>query len=89
MNKSSDDPIFTRAEERSVVVSSRPDLSPYVGSRLSGRDLERFRRDFHGLDVLHLEREFQGWIAERDEPKDYVAAFYGFMKKKKESIRYG
>ena len=44
--------------------------------------MERFRRDFRGLDVPWLEREFQTWVAERDEPEDYVAAFYGFMKRK-------
>jgi len=48
--------------------------------------MERFRRDFRGLDVPWLEQEFQAWIADKGPPKDYAAAFYGFMKKKKEEM---
>ena len=51
-------------------------------SGLTEREMERFRRDFRGLDVPWLEREFQAWVTERDQPQDYVAAFYGFMKRK-------
>jgi hypothetical protein len=51
-------------------------------SGLSEREMERFQRDFRGLDVPWLEREFRAWVAEREEPKDYAGAFYGFMKRK-------
>jgi hypothetical protein len=44
--------------------------------------MERFQRDFRGLDVPWLEREFRAWVAEREAPKDYAGAFYGFMKRK-------
>ncbi|WP_347403216.1 replication initiation protein [Limobrevibacterium gyesilva] len=58
-------------------------LLPSGGSRLTESQLQRFRRDFAGLDIPWLEREFREWVAEQDEPRDYAAAFYGFMKKKK------
>ena len=45
--------------------------------------MERFRHNFPGLDVPYLEREFRAWVSEQQEPRDYAAAFYGFMKKKK------
>ena len=45
--------------------------------------MQRFRRDFAGLDIRRLEHEFREWVADQDEPRDYAAAFYGFMKKKK------
>ena len=39
------------------------------------RQMEKFRRDFSGLHIPWLEREFRAWVAEREEPKDYAAAF--------------
>ena len=45
--------------------------------------MERFRRDFRRSRRSWLEREFRAWVAEREEPQDYAAAFYGFMKRKK------
>ena len=59
-----------------------PKALPLDRSGLTEREMERFRRDFRSLDVSWLEREFRAWVAERDEPKDYAAAFYGFMKRK-------
>ena len=53
-------------------------------SGLTERQMTRFRRDFTGLDVPWLEREFRAWVAEREEPEDYAAAFYGFMKRKQQ-----
>jgi len=70
----------------------RPAAVPRFGSPSGGRSglterqMERFRRDFRGLDVPWLEQEFQAWIADKGPPKDYAAAFYGFMKKKKEEM---
>jgi len=60
-----------------------PKTLPLVGSGLTELQMQRFRRDFPGLDVPWLEREFREWVAEREEPEDYSAAFYGFMKRKK------
>lgn len=55
---------------------------PFGESGLTERQMQRFRRDFPGLDIPWLEREFREWVAEREEPENYVAAFYGFMKRK-------
>lgn len=60
-----------------------PKMLPSPGqSGLTERQMIRFRRDFPGLDIPWLEREFREWVAEREPPNDYVAAFYGFMKRK-------
>lgn len=56
-------------------------------SGLTEQEMQRFRRDFVGLDIPWLEHEFREWVAEREEPDNYVAAFYGFMKKKQEQMR--
>jgi hypothetical protein len=61
-----------------------PRMFPSAGeSGLTEKQMERFRRDFRGLDVAWLEREFRDWVSEREAPADYAAAFYGFMKRKK------
>ena len=44
--------------------------------------MARFRRVFAGRDIPWLEREVQGWVAGKEAPDDYAAAFYGFMKRK-------
>jgi hypothetical protein len=49
---------------------------------LSGHS--RFRRDFPGLDIPWLEREFREWVAEREESTNYAGTFYGFMKRKQQ-----
>jgi Initiator Replication protein len=51
--------------------------------RLTEQQTARFRRDFPGLDVPWLEREFREWLADKEQPEDYAAAFYGFMKRKR------
>jgi hypothetical protein len=60
-----------------------PKMLPSSEGGLTEKQMQRFRRDFPGLDVPWLEREFREWVAEREEPKDYSAAFYGFMRHKK------
>ena len=57
-------------------------LLPEGQSGLTETQMARFRRDFAGLDIPWLEREFRGWVAEKEAPDDYAAAFYGFMKRK-------
>jgi plasmid replication initiation protein len=56
-------------------------LQPLVHT-LSDRAIERIRTDFPGWDIYFLKAEFDSWISEDPvrEPKDYEAAFYGFVK---------
>jgi len=63
--------------------SPRPKTLPSAGeSGLTERQFERFRQDFPGLDIEYLEREFRAWVAQRNPPDDYSAAFYGFVRRK-------
>lgn len=59
-------------------------LLPSVSlSILNETQTARFRRDFPGLDLNWLEREFREWVADKEPPNDPVKAFYGFMKRKR------
>ena len=63
---------------------THPKTLPLEGqSGLTETQMARFRRDFAGLDVPWLEREFREWLADKEPPTDYGAAFYGFMKRKR------
>jgi len=62
-------------------------LPPAGQSGLTEKQTASFRRDFPGFDVPWLEREFRAWVAEHETPKDYAAAFYGFMKRKRDEAR--
>jgi len=65
-----------------------PKALPSVGqSGLTEKQFASFRRDFQGFDIPWLEREFREWVADRDPPGDYAAAFYGFMKRKRDDAR--
>ena len=67
--------------------TGHPKMLPVEGqSGLTERDTARFRHDFPGLDLQWLEREFREWIADREPPDDYTAAFYGFMKRKRDDL---
>jgi plasmid replication initiation protein len=48
--------------------------------RLTDENRDRIRRDFPGWDLYVLQVEFDAWIAEKGEPNDYQAAFYGFVR---------
>src|SRR3954471_4623526 len=64
-------------------VPARP--LPLFGHRaLSDGILERIRHDFPGWDVYAFQAEFDAWLSERPgrTPRDYEAAFYGFMRKR-------
>lgn len=64
---------------------TRPKILPSDGrSGLTETQMARFRRDFAGLDIPWLEREFWDWVADKEPPADYAAAFYGFMKRKQD-----
>ena len=63
--------------------SASPASLPLFGQRaLSGATIERIRHDFPGWDIYALQAEFDAWLADapRRNPKDYEAAFYGFVR---------
>jgi hypothetical protein len=65
-----------------------PNLLPARGqSGLTERAHAAFRRDFPGLDVEAVEREFQAYLTDREPPADYVKALYGFARKKAKDLR--
>jgi hypothetical protein len=63
--------------------SPHPKVLPSAESGLTESEMQRFRRDFAGLDIPWLEREFREWVVGRDPPKDYTAALYGFNETQK------
>jgi hypothetical protein len=75
-----------RAGRASQDVADRPGKPlPGAGfSILNEMQTARFRRDFPGLDLVWLEREFREWVADKEPPHDPVKAFYGFMKRKRD-----
>ena len=67
---------------------AHPNLLPSLGqSGLTERSHAAFRRDFPGLDVEEIERQFQAYLAEHEPPADYVKALYGFARKKSADLR--
>jgi Initiator Replication protein len=64
-------------------IRPHPKMLPSAGrSGLSEAQVAKFRRDFPGLDIPWLEKEFQAWVADKEPPRDYAAAFYRFMQGK-------
>jgi hypothetical protein len=57
-------------------------LPAVIPRGLTQPDYDRIKRNFPDLDIGHFEREFLAWIAGREPPRDYAAAFYGFVKRK-------
>lgn len=56
---------------------------PLFGQRaLSETIITRIRRDFPGWDVYALQAEFDAWLGDAPgrAPRDYEAAFYGFVR---------
>lgn len=81
-------PQFVADEATPKRSRNAPKALPSAGfSGLTEKQTATFRRDFPSLDVAWLEREFREWVAEHEPPKDYAAAFYGFMKRKREEMR--
>lgn len=63
--------------------SKSPAPLPLFGHRaLSDKTIDRIRHDFPGWDIYRLQAEFDIWLADREgrAPKDYEAAFYGFVR---------
>lgn len=57
-----------------------PQAEPPLFKRLTDETRENIRRDFPGWDIYALQSDFDAWIAEKGEPADYQAAFYGFVR---------
>ena len=63
--------------------STPPAPLPLFGQRaLSETTIQRIRHDFPGWDIYALQAEFDAWLADAPgrSPKDYEAAFYGFVR---------
>ena len=70
----------------------RPDSQPRMDTpalplfqqrqHLTEETIAKVRRDFAGWDVYALQGDFDAWLADNPAraPKDYNAAFYGFVK---------
>ena len=69
------------AADRSPGPPPLPLLRPLLRT-LSDHGIERIRADFPGWDVYALKAEFDTWIDQDSarQPKDYEAAFYGFVR---------
>jgi plasmid replication initiation protein len=57
-------------------------LPLFSGSHLSDETIANVRRHFPGWDVYALKGDFDAWLASNPskQPKDYNAAFFGFVK---------
>jgi plasmid replication initiation protein len=67
--------------EKDITIPPLPLLRPILRT-LTEQGIARIRSSFPGWDVYALKAEFDIWI-EQDparEPRDYEAAFYGFVK---------
>ena len=63
--------------------TAAPASLPLFGQRaLSEATIERIRHDFPGWDIYALQAEFDAWLADSSgrSPRDYEAAFYGFVR---------
>jgi plasmid replication initiation protein len=63
--------------------SASPAPLPLFSQRaLSATLIERIRHDFPGWDIYALQGEFDAWLKDAPgrAPKDYEAAFYGFVR---------
>ena len=62
---------------------AQPRAAPLFSPPLTDETLTKVRRDFPGWDVYAIKAEFDAWLADDGgrQPKDYQAAFYGFMRK--------
>lgn len=57
-------------------------LPLFQGHQLTDETIARVRRDFPGWDVYALKTDFDAWIAGAADraPRNYQAAFYGFVR---------
>jgi plasmid replication initiation protein len=70
--------------------SAQPRAALLFSPSLTDETLTKVRRDFPGWDVYAIKAEFDAWLADGGgrQPKDYQAAFYGFMRKHNADNRY-
>lgn len=77
-------PASKKARETSRASTTAPPAPlPLFGLRaLSETTIARIRHDFPGWDVYMLQAEYDAWLADDPNraPKDYEAAFYGFVR---------
>jgi len=76
-------PATRKPREATRPASTTPAPLPLFGRRTLSADIvERICRDFPRWDVYALQAEFDAWIADAPSraPKDYEAAFYGFVR---------
>lgn len=48
---------------------------------LTDKTIETFRSNFRGLDIYACKADFDRWVFDKEQPKDYQKAFLGFAKK--------
>lgn len=71
------------AVDQSDFKQIKPPPSRYDPTRdLLDSTRDMIRRDFPGLDIHFLQREYDEWLASRgEEPQNYGMAFYGFCRR--------
>ena len=69
-----------RSKAAHPLVEPRQPIAMPLFKMLTDETRERIRRDFPGWDLYVLQTEFNAWIADKSEPADYQAAFYGFVR---------
>jgi hypothetical protein len=69
--------------EKDAEPAPLPLLQPILRMLTEG-GIARIRADFPGWDVYSLKADFDSWINQDParEPKDYEAAFYGFVRQR-------
>jgi plasmid replication initiation protein len=72
-----------RSPPRKVAAAEQLPQSIPLLQHLADETIERVRRDFPGWDVYALKEEFDAWLSAdvRRMPRDYQAAFYGFVRR--------
>lgn len=72
----------TKRKPRSAKKAAEPAPLPLFAPEISDEMLARIRKDFQGWDVYQLKAEFNAWLYEDPAraPKNYEAAFYGFVR---------
>jgi hypothetical protein len=72
-----------RAPGKSAPALAAEGLPLFAHHQLTVDTINRIRKDFPGWDVYMLKAEFDAWLGKAEDraPKDYQAAFYGFVSR--------
>lgn len=72
----------SRKPKSKIPPPSEP-MALFLRRDLSDTTIARVRKDFPGWDIYALKTEFDAWLADDParQPKDYQAAFYGFVRR--------